>query len=184
MKTSDMEIALMKKLDIRRNLIVPNIHWSMLAYEADLVVLTKSNYATEIEIKVSKADLKKDKEKRHFHDSIYFKYFYYAVPHSLQDFALTEIPDEAGLYVVRESGRTNCVRKAKERSDYKKWTDEERTKLAELGCMRIQGLKQKIAKAEERIKRKNEIIKQQEDMISVADELIKKMEKHFEGCSL
>ena len=55
MKTIEMEVALMKHFGIRQNIIVPNVSWSFLNYEADLVVLTKSNYATEIEIKISKA---------------------------------------------------------------------------------------------------------------------------------
>lgn len=147
MKTIEMEIALMQYLGIRQNIIVPNVSWSFLPYEADLVVLTKSGYATEIEIKISKADLKKDKEKRHTHNSDYFKYLYFAVPVELTEFALKEIPGKAGLYEIGRYGNWNMVKQIKRpvlNKYHKKWTNSERLKLAEIGCMRILGLKQKL----------------------------------------
>ena len=149
MKTLEMEIALMSHFGIRRNIIVPNVFWGMLPYEADLVILTKSNYATEIEIKISKADLKKDKEKRHNHDSDMFKYLYFAVPKELTEFALTEIPGKAGLLEVidRGKGYNKFVRQVKPpvlNKNHMQWKNHERVKLAELGCMRILGLKMKI----------------------------------------
>ena len=48
----------MNFFNYRANLIVPNISWGLGLHECDLLVLTSSGYATEIEIKVSKADLK------------------------------------------------------------------------------------------------------------------------------
>ena len=151
-----MEVALMEHLGIRQNIIVPNVSWSFINYEADLVVLTKSNYATEIEIKVSKADLKKDKEKRHTHNSNYFKYLYFAVPKELVEFALTEIPEKAGLYEVYRSHRdnrywVNQVRAPKLNKKCVKWKASERSYLAALGCMRILGLKKKLIKLGEKV---------------------------------
>ncbi len=150
MKTIEIEIALMSHFGVRQNIIVPNVSWGMLPYEADLVILTGSNYATEIEIKVSKADLKKDKEKRHKHDSDMFKYFYFAVPKKLVEFALTEIPENAGLFSVEERGNIYNPYWVKQEKapvlnkSHCKWKEADRIKLAELGCMRILGLKEKI----------------------------------------
>ena len=49
---------------IRNNIIVPNVSWGMLDYEADLLIMNKTGYVTEIEIKRSwsdfLADFKKD----------------------------------------------------------------------------------------------------------------------------
>ena len=69
MKTLEMEIALMRKFDVRRNIIVPNICWGMNLHECDLLSITKKGYATEIEIKVSKPDLRADRDKTHGHRS-------------------------------------------------------------------------------------------------------------------
>ena len=148
----------MQHLNNRQNLIVPNVYWGILGlnYECDLVRLTKNNYATEIEIKVSKADLKKDRDKWHNHGSSLFKYLYFAVPSELADFALTEIPERAGLFSVEERKANYYekppvytvteVRKPKQSTRFRKWTSDERNKLASLGAMRILGLKKKLLK--------------------------------------
>ena len=152
-----MEIALMQYLNPRVNLVVPNVYWGIrgLNHECDLVKLTRNNYATEIEIKVSKADLKRDKEKRHQHKSILFKYFYFAVPAGLVNFALEEIPERAGLFSVEKHETdpyalpwhsVTKIRKAKQNKQCKAWTDAGRYKLAALGTLRILGLKKKILK--------------------------------------
>jgi len=157
MKTIEIEIEMMKYFGIRENLIVPNVWWGIegLDHECDLVRLTQANYATEIEIKVSKADLLKDKEKLHGHRSKYFKYLYFAVPEKLQDIALKEIPEHAGLFVVKRQYKTNNeflwndvvkIKKAKSKGYYIQWTSIQRQKLAELAAMRILGLKQNILK--------------------------------------
>ena len=65
MKTIEVEVAIMQHFDVRRNVIVPNVSWGIFRpgigqlHEIDLLVLSGSNYATEVEIKVTKADLKR-----------------------------------------------------------------------------------------------------------------------------
>lgn len=59
MNTLEIETAIAMKLDIRKHIIVPNISWGAGLHECDLLVINKSGYATEIEIKISKSDLKK-----------------------------------------------------------------------------------------------------------------------------
>lgn len=67
----------------RRNIVVPNVSWGLLSYEADLVSLSKSGYLTEVEIKRSWEDFQKDFKKDHKHDDPRVAYFYYCVPKSI-----------------------------------------------------------------------------------------------------
>ena len=93
MKTLDMEIAVMKHFDIVQNLIVPNISWGISGlHECDILSLSKAGYATEIEIKISKADLMSDKKKEHGHRHRYIANLYFCVPSFLKQIALEEIP--------------------------------------------------------------------------------------------
>lgn len=61
--TLDMEIVLMEYFGVNRNIIVPNVSWGLNLHECDLLIFSKSGYATEVEIKISKQDLLKDKNK-------------------------------------------------------------------------------------------------------------------------
>lgn len=104
----DIEIALAYYFNWYQKLIVPNVFISG-GHECDLLVLSTSGYATEIEIKTSKQDLKRDKQKSHTHDSKKIKYLYFAIPEKLEkDIAL--IPEKAGILIV-EGG---YVRKIKD----------------------------------------------------------------------
>lgn len=155
MKTIDMEIALANYFGIRQNLIVPNVSWGMETHECDLFILTPAGYGSEIEIKVSKADLLKDKEKRHGHHSPKIKFLYFAIPDYLTRY-VDDIPSRAGVIVVSQNrhGRIgdtyeycDCtkIRRPVVNSSYK-YTDSERLQLARLGALRIWGLKKKLSK--------------------------------------
>lgn len=84
-------------------------HWTMPEWEidggrADLAVITKSGYLTEIEVKTSisdwKADSKKDKWRR---ARPHVSRFFYAVPERLiADGIPAFVPPQAGILVVRE----------------------------------------------------------------------------------
>ncbi len=55
-----MEMALYRKLSANEKIICPNISWGIgINHECDLFIVDKNNFVTEIEIKVSKSDLKK-----------------------------------------------------------------------------------------------------------------------------
>jgi len=90
--TPEMEIALAEYFGIRQNLIVPNVSWGMDSHECDLFILTPAGYGWEVEIKVSKADLFKDKHKRHRHNSSKIKFLYFAIPEYLERY-IDEIPE-------------------------------------------------------------------------------------------
>jgi len=165
MTTLEMEIALAAHFNARQNLIVPGIHWGFFIHEMDLLVLTKAGYAYEVEIKVSKADLIKDKEKRHGHRDTQgrIKYLYFAIPVKLQPF-IEHIPERAGIITVNKSmgrfgryGRDgyetyeteiypcNILRQPETLSKYK-FSDKERYDVARLGTMRIWPMKEKLLK--------------------------------------
>ena len=98
---------LVKHFDWEKNECFPNTH--LFAWEADLVVLTASNYVTEVEVKVSLSDWRADAKKDKFKDKNFAKHvkrFYYAVPEALYDQHLhspVEIPEYAGVLVFRPS---------------------------------------------------------------------------------
>lgn len=47
-----IELAIAQMFGIRNNIIVPNVSWGFFdTHEADLVIINKSNYLTEVEIK-------------------------------------------------------------------------------------------------------------------------------------
>jgi hypothetical protein len=154
LKTIDMEVSVANFLNWRTNIIVPNISWSFFNHECDLLRLSKAGFASEIEIKISKSDLIKDKEKRrqHYHDKI--KYLYFAIPDYLQDH-IEHIPKRAGIIIVssikkirigqNESYKCKQIRDPICYCQYK-FTESERLRLLELMAMRIWRLKLKLAK--------------------------------------
>lgn len=161
MKTLDIEIAVMRYFGTLTNLIVPNISGGMSVglHECDLLVLSKDNYATEVEIKVSKADIRADKKKEHGHKHDHIARLFFAVPIDLKDYTLKHIPKGAGLLTIKEHDRkynafladwdymTTCkARQGRRNKNCHEWTQEERANLARLGTLRILGLKEKIQK--------------------------------------
>ena len=76
-------LAQIDQFNLRRNIVVPNVSWGLLEYEADFVSLSKSGYLTEVEIKRSWEDFRKDFQKKHMHDDPRIAYFYYCVPRSI-----------------------------------------------------------------------------------------------------
>ena len=147
--TIEMECALANFFGIRVNLIVPNISWGLALHECDLLIISKAGYITEVEIKVSKADLKKDKEKRHNHKNRYItmKQFYFAVPEKIKpEFCYEHIPKHAGLIIVSKNGRCRIERTATINTQATALTEKQLFQAARLGTMRIWTLKKKIIK--------------------------------------
>lgn len=145
MKTIDMEIALASFFDYRANLIVPNVSWGLINHECDLLILTNCGYATEIEIKISRSDLKADKKKNHGHESYKIKRLYFAISDNIDtNFALNEIPSRSGLIVVSEDKPIKIIKEAVINKTAKKFSEADRYQLARLGAMRIWRLKRKV----------------------------------------
>lgn len=158
----------MNHFNVRQNIIVPNVSWGMDGlHECDLLILRKSNLATEVEIKISKADLLKDKDKSHAHDHKLISKLYFAVPEYLEEIALQSIPLNAGLLIVKLSEyeyhsviyKRYLVEEVKPcviRKNAVKWNDKQRYNLARLGTMRILGLKRKVDKLQKQLLKQNQ----------------------------
>ena len=108
----DIEIAVANMFGYRANIIVPNISWGAGLHECDLLIINKNNIATEVEIKISKSDLKADFKKKHrweFINEMYrfkptkcIKFMYYAVPENLVETAVQLLPSQIGILVVKK----------------------------------------------------------------------------------
>ena len=163
MNTLEIEIAIMKACNIRQNIVVPNVSFGMVRYfhengqrkydelhECDILKVTPSGYATEYEIKISKADFKNDFKKKHTHNSRFIKQLYYVVPFELLEFAKENYPPRSGLAYVRNE-KLHYHTRAPIRIGAFKWTDKEISQLSRLGTLRILGLKKKIDKIQRTI---------------------------------
>ena len=151
MTTLEIEVALLNHYDVKQYVMVNGTHWGIPVkvkpmHECDMLLLNKSGYATEIEIKISKQDLLKDKEKLHGHNHNLLKYLYFAVPEELKDLALKEIPERAGLIVITKNNRVSIIRKPLKNKSAIAWNEAERYNLMRLGTMRIKTLKTRLLK--------------------------------------
>jgi hypothetical protein len=133
------------------NIIVPNVSWGLIGYEADLLVMTKSRFLYEIEIKVSKSDLIRDGKKKHNHNDPKISKLFFAVPSKLYNSIFggdnfldcLYFPSHAGILVVDSVGWVKEKRVSSNHYNYK-LTDSEAFQLARLGTMRIWTLTDKL----------------------------------------
>jgi hypothetical protein len=164
--TVEMEVAVANKFGIRTNIIVPNVSWGLLSHEVDLLIVRRSGYAIEVEIKISLADFKSDLKKSHHHKEKLNRIskFYYAMPEVIYKKCKDLIPENAGIITCRkrydEWGKkdeiiVNVVKEAKTIRGSRKLTIEEQFKVAKLGCMRIFNLKNRIILLQNKLKNYN-----------------------------
>lgn len=152
--TAEMEIAIAKYFDFRRNLIIPNVSWGMMDYEADLIIVNPNGFATEIEIKISASDLKKDKKKSHHHKNKLIHRLYFAIPEYLKNY-IGDIPEKAGILIVRPlvnlrkhsmtKSYVECIRGPR-LNKVPHWDQAKVAKITRLSTMRIWSLKEKLFK--------------------------------------
>ena len=156
LNSSDIEFAVANHFDWRQNLIVPNIWWGLgFNHELDMIVLTQSRYAYEIEIKTSVADLKKDLEKSHMHFSDKIRKLFFAIPKTMEN-SIEFIPADAGIIIVNENLMVQILRRPKINKNARSLTEKEMEKLFHLAAMRVWNLKKKL----------REIRKQRENIFS------------------
>lgn len=141
----DVELAVVSFFGARQNLMVPNVSWGMIHYEADLVVLRPSGYAEEVEIKVTRADLIADGRKHHRHNSNMFRKLWFAIPENLVR-CIEFIPERAGILVIGSNGVSNVLRQPTVNGAAQKLTQAQQYQLARLGALRIWGLKRELAR--------------------------------------
>ena len=152
-----IEVAVANLFGYRQHLIVPNVSWGWdLRHEADLIIVNPSNKVTEVEIKISIADLKADFKKQNGHGSKKIGRLYYAFPVDMLEKALPLIPINCGIITVKtidpeyDNGvprfRADFYRIIKYDKNIAPITDMQRIKLGDLGCMRIWSLKDSLYK--------------------------------------
>lgn len=160
MNATDIELAVARHFNFRANVIVPNVWWGIygLNHEADVVVLRQSGFAAEVEIKISRADIKKDLSKTHKHKSNLFRELWFAVPDDLaQD---QNIPEHAGILTVTAKGTYFKVKKERSPKINKfaiRWPETSKAKLLHLGVMRIWGLKSNLMAQKQRLRKKGAV---------------------------
>jgi hypothetical protein len=163
MTTLEMEYYIARHFDWRRHIIVPNISYGLGLHECDLLIFTRAGYATEVEIKISLSDLKKDAKKEHKHGIDYvgwsgikeedrIKYLYFAIPEKLEKHA-DLIPGQAGIFVIKGDCPVQMLRHAQAKSRYC-FTKDEMYNIARLGTMRIWTYKSKIIELKNKLKEK------------------------------
>lgn len=153
----EIELAIVKhdQFNIRKNIVVCNISWGLINHEADMLIMSKSGYLTEIEIKRSLSDLKADFKKKHDHSCELIKYLYYAVPIDLvgkcKDLLILNKRPVSGIIGYHEDGSLEFFKVyevlrlgAGINWKARKLFIEEQLQLARLGAMRVWGLKKKI----------------------------------------
>lgn len=141
----EIELQIARYFGVRPNIIVPNVSWGMFRdnRECDLVVLRQSGYAYEIEIKVSKSDLRKDRQKWHNHISERLRGLWFAIPEKLKE-SIDLIPETAGIFIVSKNGFVTEIRKPTINRVARKLNEDERFQLARLGAICIWSLKNRI----------------------------------------
>ncbi len=153
---TQIEVALAQYFGYRANVIVPKVSWGLLNHEADLLIMNKTGYLTEIEIKRSWADFLADFRKKHTHDDSKVSWLYYAVPKSIVDKCkakLEEVDPNKKWGLIEYGG--DCYGECWPNTIYlpsnstrhnpaKKLSLEEQFKLTRLGAMRTWSIKEKI----------------------------------------
>lgn len=164
MTVEDIEIAVWKHFQRDVHVIVPNASWGAGVHECDLLMLSKSDYLTEVEIKVSKGDLKRDGAKGHGHNSELIKKLYFAMPQRLYlrkgevDKGVVDlVPARAGILIVQKDALADyyyvsTVREPQSNSGARPVTEIEKFQILRLGALRIWDLKQRLQKVREAMK--------------------------------
>lgn len=138
----EIQALLAEYWGIRNNIIVPNVSWGMLDYEADLLIMNKTGYVTEIEIKRSWSDFLADfKKDEHAHKSEIIYQFWYCVPSKCIEKLKEVYPDSIdrpNVISYSDSGVLNFHGKKASycRGFHRKLFLEEQLKLARLGTLR------------------------------------------------
>lgn len=148
---NEIELAIVNStlFNKRTDIFVPNVSWGLLNHEADLVIMTKSGYLTEIEIKRSWEDFKADFDKVHgHHDDKIFK-LYFCVPISILEKVVAFLKEKfdnaiPAVITYDEHGNIKDPNIGYPGRGGRKLFLEEQLTIARLGCMRVWNLKKKL----------------------------------------
>ena len=161
----EIEVALAKseQFNYVKNIVAFNVNGIgsnlLICHECDMLVLSKSGYLTEIEIKRSWADFIADFSKKHSHENMgIIRYFYYCVPEYIVDKVYEKLKSidakYSGVITYDENLKINV--KGALIDDYhvvrqinpnRKLFLEEQLQVARYGAMRSVLLKEKLIKS-------------------------------------
>lgn len=164
MTTKELEYAINKQYFNSSKIITTNLtrNSGVVSHECDVIVVTKSNYLLEFELKISKADLKNDFKKKHSHECENIKKTYYVLPKELKD-CVELIPDKFGVIIVDKktwidkSGKNplektyyplRIIREAQNNKAAKKINEDQFIKICTLASMRYWTCKENELKNE------------------------------------
>ena len=118
MTSVDIERAIARTWLPRQNLMIPNVSYGFVSWgECDILKVERSGYLTEIEIKTSLPDLKREWKKRRWTFDWHVKAFretirryFVAVPEDFADQAVEIVPSwvGAGILTVRGLPTSLC----------------------------------------------------------------------------
>lgn len=137
---------------VRNKICVPNVSWGLgIDYEADLLVITKTGYCTEYEIKRTYSDFLADMKKSDdAHKAPWVYKFYYVIPLSIKDKVLKYFEDKGitgcdvpGILCYSERGNITSVGGIPHTKGGRKMFLEEILKVARLGTLRYWNLRNK-----------------------------------------
>ena len=114
----EIEADIAQHFGVRENIIVPNVSWGFFkTHEADMVIISKSGYLSEVEIKRSWSDFVADfkKHTNHYEGKVYK--MYYCVPDSLyervKDYLINEVDWQKYGFKYSPSGKYNAPGRAR-----------------------------------------------------------------------
>ena len=165
MTAEEIEIKLVRHLNPRRQLIVPNVSWGFelpyeidvaavsepgrnRMYEAKTVAVSSRNYLTEYEIKTSLADLKREWKKARWNNTSYRRMFehttrryFIAMPAGIAEAGKELIPEDVGAGVIAVNGGARVIFPARINRKAAPLSDKRVLSLARLGALKYWGLK-------------------------------------------
>lgn len=149
MTEQDIQFVLGRHFFLKK-ICIPNVSMYCVGkteYEADFIYFDlKTRYITEVEIKTSVQDFKRDFKKKRYHDCRNVKYLYYAMPRGVYDDyydVIDELLGDAGLILIDVADfRGNIyefggfVKRAKARKDAYPLSPSGLMHYLRIGCMK------------------------------------------------
>ena len=164
-KLYEIEVALAKseQFNYVKNIVAFNVNGIgsnlLICHECDMLVLSKSGYLTEIEIKRSWSDFIADFSKKHSHENMgIIRYFYYCVPECIVDKVYEKLKSidmsysgiityDEDLKVKVKGALIDNSYVVKQINPSRKLFLEEQLQVARSGAMRSVLLKEKLIKS-------------------------------------
>jgi hypothetical protein len=114
--TRELEYAVYQKFyKSTKGILVRSLAGMVVNHEADILLVSKNLYLTEIEIKISISDLRKEANKKHNHIDPKIKRLYFLVPTTILGNAIKLIPKDYGILEAYRTVRdTISIREVRE----------------------------------------------------------------------